>query len=98
MLRRYGEAYGLMDTELTAPEPSTLTAVLGKNRHGVKQYSEEHQKHFAAYHKRFKLGSKPVAHIEAMAELDDDELIDNLPPRIARLIEAIEARLKGLPE
>lgn len=98
MLRRYGNAYGLTDTELAAPEPSTLTAVLGKKRHGVDQYSEEHQKHFAAYHKRFKLGSKPAAHLEAMAELDDDELIDNMPPRLGRLIEAVEARLKGLPE
>jgi putative ATP-dependent endonuclease of the OLD family len=98
MLRRYGDAYGLVDTELAAPEPSTLTAVLGKKRHGVDQYSEEHQKHFAAYHKRFKLGSKPAAHLEAMAELDDDELIDNMPPRLGRLIEAVEAQLKGLPE
>ncbi len=98
MLRRYADAYGLTDTELTAPEPSTLTAVLGKKRHGVDQYSEEHQKHFAAYHKRFKLGSKPAAHLEAMAELDDGELLNNMPPRTARLIEAVEARLKGLPE
>ena len=98
MLRRYGDAYGLTETELAAPEPSTLAAVLGKKRHGVDQYSEEHQKRFAAYHKRFKLGSKPAAHLEAMADLDDQELIDNMPPRIARLIEAVEARLKGLPE
>lgn len=98
MLRRCADAYGLTDTELTAPEPSTLTAVLGKKRHGVDQYSEEHQKHFAAYHKRFKLGSKPAAHLEAMAELDDSELLNNMPPRTARLIEAVEARLKGLPE
>lgn len=98
MLRRYGDAYGLTETDLAAPEPSTLAAVLGKKRHGVDQYSEEHQKRFAAYHKRFKLGSKPAAHLEAMADLDDQELIDNMPPRIARLIEAVEARLKGLPE
>lgn len=98
MLRHYGEAYGLTEAELATPEPSTLTAVLGKKRHGVDQYSEDHQKHFAAYHKRFKLGSKPVAHLTALAELDDEELIEQMPPRIARLIDAIENRLKGLPE
>ena len=98
MLRRYGEAYGLAEVELAAPEPSTLTAVLGKKRHGVEQYSEEHQKHFAAYHKRFKLGSKPAAHLAALAELDDEALIDQMPQRIARLIEAVEKQLEGLPE
>ena len=98
MLRRYGDAYGLTEAELAAPEPSTLTAVLGKKRHGVEQYSEEHQKHFAAYHKRFKLGSKPAAHLAALAELDDEALIDQMPPRIARLITAVEKRLEGLPE
>ncbi|GIX53402.1 AAA family ATPase (plasmid) [Sphaerotilus sulfidivorans] len=98
MLRRFGEAYGLTEAELAAPEPSTLTAVLGKRRHGVEQYNDEHQKHFAAYHKRFKLGSKPAAHLAALAELDDDTLIDRMPQRIARLIEAVEKRLKELPE
>ncbi len=98
MLRRYGEAYGLAEAELAAPEPSTLTAVLGKKRHGVEQYNEEHQKHFGAYHKRFKLGSKPAAHLAALAELDDEALIGQMPQRIARLIEAVEKRLKGLPE
>lgn len=98
MLRRFGEAYGLTEAELASPEPSTLTAVLGKKRHGVEQYNDERQKHFAAYHKRFKLGSKPAAHLAALAELDDDALIDRMPQRIARLIEAVEKRLKELPE
>lgn len=98
MLRRYGEAYGLTEAELAAPEAATLTAVLGKKRHGVEQYREEHQKHFVAYHKRFKLGSKPAAHLGALAELDDETLIEQMPPRIERLIEAVEKRLQGLPE
>jgi putative ATP-dependent endonuclease of OLD family len=88
----------LAAAELAAPETSTLTAVLGKKHHGVEQYNAEHQKHFAAYHQRFKLGSKPAAHLAAMAELSDKDLVDHMPPRIARLIDAVEARLKGLPE
>uniref|UniRef100_Q47CY9 Uncharacterized protein n=1 Tax=Dechloromonas aromatica (strain RCB) TaxID=159087 RepID=Q47CY9_DECAR len=98
MLRRYSAAYKLAAAELAAPETSTLTAVLGKKHHGVEQYNAEHQKHFAAYHQRFKLGSKPAAHLAAMAELSDKDLVDHMPPRIARLIDAVEARLKGLPE
>lgn len=98
MLRRYSAAYELAAAEFAAPETSTLTAVLGKKHHGVEQYNAEHQKHFAAYHQRFKLGSKPAAHLAAMAELSDKDLVDHMPPRIARLIDAVEARLKGLPE
>ena len=98
MLRSYSEAYGLMDAELAAPDRATIAAVLGKKCYGVDQYSEEHQKRFAAYHKRFKLGSKPAAHIEAMAELDDETLMGNLPSRIARLLMATQTRLKNLPE
>ena len=98
MLRRYSDAYELAAAELAAPEISTLIAVLGKKRHGIEQYNAELQKHFAAYHRRFKLGSKPAAHLAAMAELGDQDLIDYMPQRIARLIDAVEARLKGHPE
>jgi len=98
MLRRYSDAYGLSAAELAPPDDSTLTAVLGKKRHGIEQYNDEHQKHFAAYHRRFKLGSKPAEHLAAMAELDDQDLIDHMPQRITRLIEAVKSRIKDLPE
>lgn len=98
MLRRYSDAYGLSAAELAPPDDSTLTAVLGKKRHGIEQYNDEHQKHFAAYHRRFKLGSKPAEHLAAMAELDDQNLIDHMPQRITRLIEAVKSRIKDLPE
>lgn len=98
MLRRYSDAYGLSAAELAPPDDSTLTAVLGKKRHGIEQYNDEHQKHFAAYHRRFKLGSKPAEHLAALAELDDQDLIDHMPQRITRLIEAVKSRIKDLPE
>lgn len=98
MLRRYSDAYGLSAAELAPPDDSTLTAVLGKKRHGIEQYNDEHQKHFAAYHRRFKLSSKPAEHLAAMAELDDQNLIDHMPQRITRLIEAVKSRIKDLPE
>lgn len=98
MLRKFSAAYGLKAGELAAPEPSTLTSVLGKKRHGVEQYSEEHQKHFAVYHTRFKLGSKPAQHLSAMAVLDDAALVKDVPPRIGRLIAAVAQKLKELPE
>lgn len=98
MLRKFSAAYGLTAGELSAPEPATLTSVLGKSRHGVEQYVQEHQKHFAAYHTRFKLGSKPAQHLSAMALLDDAALVKDVPPRIGRLIAAVAQKLKGLPE
>ncbi|RCW65093.1 ATP-dependent nuclease [Pseudorhodoferax soli] len=98
MLRRYSEAYGVTEDELGAPEPSTLIAVLGKKRHGVEQYNTQHQSYFSAYHKRFKLGSKPAEHLAALADLDDEELLTPMPRRIGRLIEAVKVRLAGLPE
>lgn len=98
MLRRYSVAYGVEANELLAPDAPTLTAVLGKRRAGVDQYIEEHQKYFSTYHRRFKLGSKPSQHLQAMADLDDEELVANTPQRIARLIKAVRTKLEGLPE
>lgn len=98
MLLKFGKAFGLTKEELAAPDAATLTAVFGKKQHGVDQYSDSHQKLFAAYHRRFKLGSKPTQHLEALAGLNDEELVDGTPPRIVRLIEAVRQLLKALPE
>jgi len=47
---------------------------------------------------QFKLGSKPAAHIAALAELTDEELLDSLPASFNRLADAVIAALEGLPE
>lgn len=98
MLRHFEDAYGVEADELEAPDEATLKAVLGKKRHGEDQYSAARQKYFSAYHRRFKLGSKPSQHLQAMAELEDQEMVDGVPQRAGRLIEAVRKKLEGLPE
>ncbi|RFU93246.1 MULTISPECIES: ATP-dependent nuclease [Citrobacter] len=95
MLLAYPEAYGVEEDE---PDESTIKAVLGKSYNNVSQYSADEQSLFATYHQRFKLGSKPAAHIDALAKLSDKELIANMPESLNRLVDALIAKLGELPE
>lgn len=78
------------------PQPSP--AVLGKSHGDVVQYSAEEQKYFDAYHRRFKLGSKPAAHLDALAALSNFELHVEAPAVLDRLIKQVADKLKELPE
>ncbi|RYH50127.1 MAG: DUF2813 domain-containing protein [Alcaligenaceae bacterium] len=95
MLRAYPDAYGVTEEE---PEDDTIKAILGKSHHDASQYSKDEQKLFNTYHQRFKLGSKPAAHIEALAQLTDEELLAEMPASLSRLADAIIAQLAELPE
>ncbi|WP_147694674.1 ATP-dependent nuclease [Vogesella mureinivorans] len=95
MLLAYPEAYGV---EKAKPDESTIEAVLGKSYHDASQYSEDEQQLFSTYHRSFKLSSKPAAHIEALAKLSDMELLANMPESLARLADAVIAKLVELPE
>jgi len=95
MLLAYPEAYGV---EKEKPDESTIKAVLGKKHHDVSQYSDEEQQLFGTYHSRFKLGSKPAAHIEALAKLSDADLLANMPESLGRLADMVIAKLAELPE
>src|SRR5690554_3450290 len=95
MLLAYPDAYGVTEED---PEDDTIKAVLGKSHHDANQYSKEEQKLFNTYHKRFKLGSKPAAHIEALAQLTDEELLAEMPASLSRLADAIIDKLAELPE
>jgi hypothetical protein len=46
----------------------------------------------------FKIGSKPAAHIEALAQITDEIMLAAMPPSLARLADAVIARLAELPE
>ncbi|KXF77760.1 ATP-dependent endonuclease [Paramesorhizobium deserti] len=99
MMTAYPGAYGVEDDELEAPDEGALKAVLGKKRDTVKgQYKDDQLKFFDAYNTRFKLGSKPAWHIQAMANLTDKDLADDLPDVLKRLLERIREDLKALPE
>ncbi|EGT0626514.1 AAA family ATPase [Citrobacter freundii] len=95
MLLAYPEAYGVEEEE---PDESTIKAVLGKSYNDVSQYSVDEQSLFVTYHQRFKLGSKPAAHIDALAKLSDKELIAKMPESLNRLVDAVIAKLGELPE
>ena len=95
MLLSFPEEYSI---EREPPSDSTVKAVLGKSHHDSAQYSDEELELFGTYHKRFKLGSKPAAHIDALAQLSDEELLDSMPESFGRLADAVIAKLMELPE
>lgn len=97
MLQQFPDVYGVADNELKDPDNETIAAVLGKRHCNIGQYNEEEQQYFDAYYRRFKLGSKPAAHLEAMAQLDDITLND-MPESIDRLLEMVKSKLAELPE
>lgn len=99
MITAYPEAYAVEEDELEKPDEDALKAVLGKKHDTVGgQYTDEQLKFFDAYNARFKLGSKPVWHIQAMANLTDEELVDGMPDVLKRLLARIREDLKALPE
>lgn len=95
MLLAYPDAYGVTEED---PEDATIKAVLGKSHHDASQYSKDEQKLFNTYHQRFKLGSKPAAHIDALAQLSDENLLADMPASLSRLADAVIAKLAELPE
>jgi len=95
MLLAYPDAYGV---EVGEPDKQTIEAVLGKGHHDSSQYREDELQLFGTYHKRFKLGSKPAAHIDALAQLTDEVLLADMPKSFYRLAEAVIAKLAELPE
>lgn len=99
MIEAFGEAYMVDDLEREDPDETMLRSVLGKKRDTIEgQYTAEQLKLFDAYHRRFKLGSKPAWHIRAMASLDDAELVGEMPTVMTALLDYVEAALEGLPE
>jgi hypothetical protein len=95
MLLAYPNAYGVVRE---APEESTIKAVLGKSHYDAEQYSKDEKNLFNTYHQRFKLGSKPAAHIDALAQLTNEELLAGMPASLSRLADAVIAKLAELQE
>lgn len=95
MLLAFPDEYGV---EREPPSNSILKAVLGDSHYNSSQYSDDELELFCTYHKCFKLGSKPAAHINALAQLSDKELLDRMPESFDRLADAVIAKLTELPE
>ena len=97
MLQQFPDAYGVETADREAQSSAVVTAVLGKTG-DPESYQDVEKKLFAAYHHRFKLGSKPARHVAALAVLNDTTLSDAMPEPIRRLTERINAMLGGLPK
>lgn len=95
MLLAYPEAYNVEEEK---PDNATIKAVLGKSHYDSSQYRDDELALFNTYHQRFKLGSKPATHIEALTQLNDADLLKSMPDSLDRLADAVIAKLTELPE
>lgn len=95
MIQSYPQAYDVQEED---PDESTIKAVLGRSHHNSSQYEAEELRLFATYHKKFKLGSKPAAHIDALSKLSDEDLVANIPAPLGRLADEVISMLEALPE
>jgi predicted ATP-dependent endonuclease of OLD family len=98
MLKAFPEAYDLSSDGLVAPKLAQVKSVLGDSHFDSKQYSLKERKHFIAYHKLFKLDSKPKSHIEALSKLTDAQLLAAMPESLGRLADFVMAKVEGLSE
>lgn len=98
MIKAFPQAYGLTADKLVAPKLGQIKSVLGDSHFDSKQYTLTERKHFSAYHKLFKLDSKPKSHIEALSKLTDSELKKSMPVSLARLADFVIAKVEGLQE
>lgn len=95
LLLSFPDAYGV---EPSPPSDATVNAVLGSSHNDAMQYNEDERGLFGTYHQRFKLGSKPSAHIDALAQLSDEDLLASIPKSLDRLADTVIAKLEELPE
>lgn len=95
MLQAFPDAY---DVAPEAPDDKLIVAVLGKSHVNEDRLGDDVLALFGDYHSKFDLKSKPATHLAALAELDDAELLAELPAVLKRLVERVRFRLSELPE
>jgi putative ATP-dependent endonuclease of the OLD family len=99
MLQAFPNAYGAADHVATeAPAESTVKSVLGKSHGNVAQYSAADLLLFDRYHALFKLGSKPVEHLLALAQLSNEQFKAGAPGFLTRLAAYAKTLVAGSPE
>jgi putative ATP-dependent endonuclease of OLD family len=98
MLRAYPSAYGVSQSGDSTLDDRTVISVLGKSHGPEQQYSGDELANFDAYREKFKRGSKPATHLEALANLSDGDLVPGLPAVYKRMIAKIIGELDGVPE
>lgn len=86
-----GESYPEYEDRILKAVKSTLKEG-GSDGH---TYSPEQQKLMVWYTYFFLNRGKPSTHIAALSQLSDEELKENIPPVLQRLIEAADHIIKG---
>ena len=97
MLKAFHNKFEITDID-TLPDQDLIKSVLGKKHHAPEQYTEEERKLFSSYHKLFKLGSKPVNHIQTLTNLTNEELLNNMPESLSLLADVVKTKLLEIPE
>ncbi|NDK70804.1 AAA family ATPase [Rhodococcus qingshengii] len=95
MLQAYPEAYKV---ERAEPDVTTVVAVLGKSHINEDRLGKEALTLFDDYHAKFDLKSKPAMHLAALAKLSNEQLLEDLPDVLERLVGRVRATLDELPE
>ncbi len=91
MMRQFPDAYSVTEHPLEDGD-DLPRAVLGKS--GIpNHYGPRLQGLFRDYHRLFKLGSKPVAHLQALANLTDEELRAGSPKVLKDLCQRVVTML-----
>lgn len=113
MIEAYPSAYGIKEDEIIKfPKTDNLDEevikqvlgenlikqVLGKSVENTKSIPWQICQLFDAYRTRFKDSSKPSTHLNALARIDDEKLLEDLPIPLQHLVATIERMLEDLPE
>lgn len=98
MINAYPDSYNIKEDERVYPNISSIKTVLGQSVENTSFLPENICKLFDAYRKRFKNNSKPATHLNALARMDDQDLLDNLPEPLRRLVDVVRNKLEVLPE
>lgn len=96
MLEAFPDAYDVSADE--QPEDSTVVAVLGKSHANEERLGKDVLALFGDYHAKFDLNSKPAMHLLALSTLTNEELLNDLPAMLKRMIDDLRVRLGALPE
>lgn len=96
MLEAFPDAYGM--ESVGTPDDQTIAAVLGKSHANEDRLPSGLRELFDDYHRLFDLKSKPASHLRAMAALTDEELLEDLPEVLQRLVADVRVKLGALPE
>jgi hypothetical protein len=82
--------------EPVKPDEEAIVAVLGKSHVNEGRLDEDVLALFDDYHASFNLKSKPATHLAALAALSDEQLLEELPEVLTRLVERVREKLADL--